>query len=505
MLNFGRNRLALHLWVLHTFCMEKFRHLFARAAWAGVFAVVGSLLFSTVSSSAAEEKATRPNILMIVSDDQGWGDTGYNGNREVRTPNLDRLAASGIRFDNGYVTAPQCIPSRAGIMLGRYQQRYGLECQPDGKYFGAYHLPDGVSTFPEALQRAGYRTGLVGKWHLGEPLESQPFRRGFEWCSYFREGMGFQYTPEGKRNLFRNERDEVIPVRSDEYLVDVFTRKAREFLDQKDERPFFLNLSYYPPHWPLKAPARYLERYKNIKDVNRRTACAMISSVDDAIGEVMAQLAKSGLDQNTIVVFMSDNGAPIYDSVGVTPIKLGRNASSNGPLSGYKGNLLEGGIRVPFLISWPGHLPAGRTVAWPVSTLDLTPTFLAAAGAPPMKDADGVDLLPYLVPSVSATGPDRALFWRFHTQLCLQGAVRRGQWKLVSAGPEPGPGFDFPPGTLGSGEIGLYNIAEDPAEKKNLIKEKPDIAESLQKEFAAWNATLVDPKWVTLQPVRAKK
>jgi arylsulfatase A-like enzyme len=447
---------------------------------------------------AAEGTNERPNIIIIMTDDQGWGDTGYNGNREVKTPNIDRLAASGVRFDNAYVTAPQCIPSRAGIILGRYQQRFGVECNPDEKQYGTYQLPSGVATMPQELQRAGYRTGIVGKWHLGEPIETQPFNKGFEWCAYFREGMGFQYATDGKEKLFRNERDEIIPVGPDQYLVNVFTRKAFEFIEQKDERPFFLYLSYYPPHWPLKAPARYMERYNHIEDVNRRTACAMISSVDDAVGEVMGRLAESGLAQNTLVVFISDNGAPVYNSQGVTPIKLGQNASSNEPLSGYKGNLLEGGIRVPFLMSWPSRLPAGRAVSWPVSTLDFTPTFLAAAGAAPMKDTDGVNLLPYLSQTISDAGPDRALFWRFYTQQCLQGAVRRGSWKLVSAGPEPGSGFDFPPGSLRSGEIGLFNIADDPSEKKNLIADHPEIAASLEKEFAEWNKKLIDPKWVTL-------
>jgi arylsulfatase A-like enzyme len=315
--------------------------------------------------------------------------------------------------------------------------------------------------------------------------------------------MGFQYAKGGGEKMFRNERDEVIPVGPDEYLVDVFTRKAFEFLARQDERPFFLYLSYYPPHWPLEVPERYLEQYKNIEDIHRRTACAMISSVDDAVGEIMARLVESGLAENTMVVFLSDNGAPIYDSQGVTPIKVGQNASSNGPLSGFKGNLLEGGIRVPFLMSWPGRLAAGRTVSWPVSTLDLTPTFLAAAGAPSMEGADGVDLLPYLEPELSANGPERALFWRFHTQRCLQGAVRRGPWKWVSAGPEPGQGFHFPPGSLASEEKGLFNIADDPAEKTNLIAEHPEIAASLQKEFQEWNKTLIDPKWVTLHPVNS--
>lgn len=445
-----------------------------------------SVLFPTaVGLHAEEDEVERPNIVVIMTDDHGWGDTGYNGNLEVKTPNIDRLAAAGVRFDNAYVTAPQCIPSRAGIILGRYQQRFGLECQPDEKYHGAYHLPSGVSTLPEDLRKGGYRTGIVGKWHLGEPAGSQPFDRGFEWCAYFRQGMGFHYATGGRERLFRNERDEVIPVGADEYLVEVFTRKAAEFVGQKDTRPFFLYLSYYPPHWPLEVPARYLERYKDIEDVHRRTACAMISSVDDGVGEVMATLSSAGLDRKTIVVFFSDNGAPIYDSQNITPIKIGQNASSNGPLAGFKGNLLEGGIRVPFLMSWPGRLAENKTVGWPVSTLDLTPTFLAAAGAPPTGNADGVDLLPYLGPKISSRGPDRALFWRFHTQWGRESAARRGPWKWIA-------------GCEQAGATALFNIDEDPAEKKNLIAERPDIATSLEKEFTDWSKELADPKWVTL-------
>ena len=204
--------------------MKKFRHLFAQAAWAGVFAVVGSLLFSAASSSAAEEKAARPNILMIMSDDQGWGDTGYNGNREVRTPNLDRLAASSLRFDNCYVTAPQCIPSRAGIVLGRYQQRYGLECQPDEKYFGTYHLPKGVSTLPEELRKAGYRTGLVGKWHMGNSGGPRP---GYDkWVSF--PGHGSIIDPvlniDGKEAKHKG------------YITDLLNGHAVDFLKKKRDK-----------------------------------------------------------------------------------------------------------------------------------------------------------------------------------------------------------------------------------------------------------------------------
>ena len=246
-------------------------------------------------------------------------------------------------------------------------------------------------------------------------------------------------------------------------------------------------MAYHPPHWPLEATDESVAEYRDIQDANRRICAAMISGMDTQIGRIMDWLKSSGLDKNTMVVYLSDNGAPQYSGPAITPVKMGENASLTGPLSGWKGLLLEGGIRVPFVMSWPGTLPAGTKVDWPVSSLDLTPTFLAAAGAAPMVDADGIDLLPYLKPVIAATGPDRALFWRFDTQWERQHAVRRGPWKLVRSGPKPARQ--------------LFNISEDPSEKNDLVAKNPEMATKLAGELDAWLATLLppNPDWITVK------
>ena len=455
--------------------------------------VVGLFLVSQPAIGA--EPAARPNLLIILADDQGWGDAGFRGAPDVKTPNLDRLAASGVEFTQGYVSAPQCIPSRTGLMTGRYQQHVGIECNPDDDKNNVYQLPEGTATLASKLKADGYRTGMVGKWHLGEPLSSQPFNKGFEWCAYMRQGMGYHFLksswPKDKEgmgtNWFRDEKDRTIPIEGRGYLTEVFTDKALEFLQKKDDRPFFLYLAYHPPHWPLEAPDESVAEYRDLKDANRRICAAMISDMDAEIGRIMDWLKSSGLDKNTMVVYLSDNGAPQYSGPAIIPVKMGENASLNGPLNGCKGMLLEGGIRVPFVMSWPGTLPAGTKVDWPVISLDLTPTFLAAAGAPPMVDTDGVDLLPYLKPGISATGPDRTLFWRFDTQWDRQNAVRHGPWKLVRSGPKPARQ--------------LFNISKDPSETNDLSAKNPEKAAALAGELDAWLATLPppNPEWFTIK------
>ena len=450
-------------------------------------------LFLLSQPAIGAKPAARPNLILILSDDQGWGDAGFRGATDVKTPNLDRLAASGVEFRQGYVTAPQCIPSRAGLITGRYQQHAGIECNPDDNKNDVYQLPESTATLASELKAAGYRTGMVGKWHLGEPLSSQPFNKGFEWCAYMRHGMGYQFLKsawpkdkDGKgTNWFRDEKDQAIPIEGQGYLTEVFTDKALEFIRKDDERPFFLYLAYHPPHWPLEAPDESVAEYRDIKDVNRRVCAAMITDMDAQIGRIIDYLKSSALDKNTMIVFLSDNGAPQYSGPSITPVKIGENASLNGSLSGCKGLLLEGGIRVPFVMSWPGTLPVGVKVDWPVSALDITPTFLAAAGAAPMAEADGTDLLPYLKSGVTVAGPDRALFWRFDTQWDRQHAVRRGPWKLVRSGPKPARQ--------------LFNIREDPSETNDLSAKNPEKAAALAGELDAWMETLPppNPEWFT--------
>ena len=456
---------------------------------------VGAFALCTIHASAAESTEIRPNIILILSDDQGWGDAGFRGATDVKTPNLDRLAASGVEFLQGYVTAPQCIPSRAGLITGRYQQHAGIECNPDDDKNFVYQLKEGVATIGSELKQAGYRTGIVGKWHLGEPLSSQPFNKGFESCAYMRSGMGYHFLnsswpkdENGKgKNWFRDEKDQTIPIADNAYMTELFTEKALEFITKKDERPFFLYLAYHPPHWPLEARDETIASYSEIQDANRKICAALISDMDTQVGRIMDKLKSSGRDKNTIVVFLSDNGAPQYSGPQITPVKMGENASLNGPLSGCKGMLLEGGIRVPFVISWPASIPAGMKINWPVSSLDLTPTFLAAAAAPPMSNADGVNLLPFLQSETASTGPDRALYWRFNTQWDLQHAIRRGPWKLVRSGrhiPRQ-----------------LFNMDEDPSEKHDLASADPDRLKSLSQELDTWMATIPppNPEWVTVK------
>jgi arylsulfatase A-like enzyme len=464
----------------------------------------------------AEPSARKPNVLMIFSDDHGWADTGYYGRKDVRTPNLDRLAASGIRFDNGYVTAPQCIPSRTGLALGRYQQRFGLECNPDADKEQEFELPPGVTTIGDEMRRAGYRTGMAGKWHLGDKDGTQPYERGFDWCAYLRGGMGYHFLgrrPEELRKLvvpencsppmyqqydnqtgylnYRNAKNEIIPVGGVGYIPQLITDQVLDFIGQAGERPFFAYISYHPPHWPNEALPETIASYAHIEEPHRRLACAMITDVDTQIGRLLDFLEKKNIARDTLVVFFSDNGAPAHTSKGGT-LRVGENASTNGPLKGFKGNLWEGGIRVPFLMSWPGRFTAGSVVGWPVSTLDLTPTFLAAAGAKPMKEADGVNLMPHLDGKISAEGPDRALFWRYHTAWCADSAVRRGPWKLVRQFSQKQASAGEPPTTE------LYHIPRDQAEADNLAAAHPDIVASLKKELEEWEKTLAEPKWATV-------
>jgi arylsulfatase A-like enzyme len=441
------------------------------------------------------KEVARPNIILVLSDDQGWGDAGFRGAPDVKTPNLDKLAVSGVEFLQGYVSAPQCIPSRTGLLTGRYQQHAGIECNPDDDKNFVYQLKEGTVTVASQLKDAGYRTGIVGKWHLGEPLSSQPFNKGFESCAYMRSGMGYHFRDSswpkdesGKgKNWFRDEKDQPIPVEGNAYLTSLFTDKALEFIQKKDERPFFLYLAYHPPHWPLEAHADTVASYSDIKDVNRQICAAMITDMDTQIGRILEHLKASGQYENTIVAFLSDNGAPPYSGPKITPVKMGENASRNGPLSGCKGMLMEGGIRVPFLISWPAKLAAGGKVNWPITVLDLTPTFLAAAGAPAMANADGVNLLPYFRGELIAPGPDRALFWRFDNQWGFQHAIRRGPWKLVrSARPNARQ---------------LFNIDEDPAERIDLALKDPDRVAALGRELDTWMDALPppNPEWITVK------
>jgi arylsulfatase A-like enzyme len=444
----------------------------------------------------------RPNFIVIFTDDQGYADLGAYGLRDdVKTPNLDRLAREGVLFTDGYITAPQCSPSRAGLLTGRYQQRFGFDSISEGP------LPLEEKTIADRLRAAGYATGMVGKWHLepnhvcvawaqrqDPPLEMLrpgvvklprelelaygPGPRGFRdfywgyedryWRNYDLEGRSL--APGGEAHTTKN------------YRIKEQTEAALAFLRRQDADPFFLYLPYYAPHVPLVAPEEYLARFPGDMPERRRTALAMIAAVDDGIGRILDQLDEKGVRENTLIFFASDNGAPLgaheegvpmQDVLPVDKPGPAWDGSRNDPLAGEKGMLAEGGIRVPFLASWPDRIAPGTVWKKPVMALDIAATINAAAGLPPDPLMDGIDLLPLLAAG-EAKAPARDLFWRFWSQA----AVRSGDWKFLRAGQD---------------RKMLFDLARDRSEQKNVIAEHPDIAAELEVKLAAWTGELSPP------------
>ncbi|MDX1984406.1 MAG: sulfatase [Bryobacteraceae bacterium] len=411
----------------------------------------------------------RPNIVLILADDMGYNDTGFQGSADVATPRLDSLARGGVRFENGYVTHPFCSPSRAALLTGRYQQRFGHE---NNMVFdredAVAGLPLSEATLPDLLGKAGYATGLVGKWHLGAHPRFHPMKRGFQEMYGF-IGGGHDYFEAGSpghkdQHFILLERDGK-PVTKMGYLTTDLGREAAAFLKRHTADPFFLYLSYNAPHSPLQAPPSYLDKFAGIKDRNRRTYAAMVNAMDDSIGMVLDALRDAKLEDDTLVLFLNDNGGPQG------------NASSNRPLRGHKRTLYEGGVRVPFVMRWPGKLPKGATHRDPVSALDVLPTALAAAGLPVPKGLDGRNLLPYLQTPVKPQ-PPRQLFWRIFGG--HQHAVRDGRWKLIR---NPDKTSE------------LYDLQTDGGETRNLAAKETATARRLEAAIDDWNRGLVAPLW----------
>lgn len=414
--------------------------------------------------------ADRPNILFIVSDDQGYADVGFHGCKDIPTPGLDSLAASGVRFSNGYVSGPYCSPTRAGLMTGRYQQRFGHEFNPGGKQ----GLPLAETTVADRLRAAGYATGLVGKWHLGSEPAMHPLKRGFDEFFGF---LGGAHSYVNSQGILRGTQ----PVKDVGYTTDAFGREAVSFIERHKEKPWFLYLSFNAVHTPMDATEDRLAKFSGIADPQRRTYAAMLLAMDEAVGEVRKALVETGQDSRTLVFFFSDNGGPAMPGVTV-------NGSNNSPLRGSKRTTLEGGVRVPFVISWPGRVKPG-VYELPVIQLDATATALAAAGVEvkPEWKLDGVDLLPFLSGTRSGA-PHEALYWRFGQQM----AIRMGDYKLVrydgNADTRSGRREPVSPAKL-------YHLRDDVGETKDLAATMPDKAKELQSRWDAWNATLVEPLW----------
>jgi arylsulfatase A-like enzyme len=437
--------------------------------WSLLAIALGFVHPATARESSGPRRA---NIVVILADDLGYGDVGFQHCRDIPTPQIDWIARDGIRCTNGYVSAPICSPSRAGLLTGRYQQRFGHESNPgDGG-----GLPLTETTLADRLQAAGYVTGLVGKWHLGCTPEFHPTRRGFVEFFGFLDGE-HPYFPGQGPPLQRGTTE----VDEREYLTDAFAREAVAFIDRHKDRPFFLYLAFNAVHIPMHATDDRLARFSSIRDPRRRTYAAMAAAMDEGVGRVLAKLREENLEQQTLVIFLSDNGGPTLTGTSI-------NGSGNGSLRGSKRTTLEGGIRVPFAARWPGRLPAGAVYEHPVIQLDLVPTILAAAGiaASPEWRLDGVDLLPYWSGRLAGP-PHGTLYWRLGAQM----AIRRGDWKLVRYHPAAdGPGGRSRQRLPAATPVRLYRLAWDPGESYDLAARYPETVRELEAAWQEWNAQL---------------
>jgi arylsulfatase A-like enzyme len=414
----------------------------------------------------------RPNIVLIIMDDLGYGDVGSYGAPDARTPNIDRLAREGVKLTDFYANHANCSPTRTALITGRYQQRYGIESPL--RHDDPRHLPPSDTSLPRLLKNAGYATGLIGKWHLGYDAVAGPNRHGFDEFWGFRRGAVDYYTHTVAtttavkldapiHDLYHNEE----PTTSSAYLTDEITRRAEAFIQQRAGGPFFLEVAYNATHWPYQRPdlpegRRGWDHYR--ESGTREDYIAMLQRADQGIGRILAALGRLTLAQNTLVIFTSDNG--------------GEWLSRNAPLFHRKSTLWEGGIRVPLLLRWPARLAAGTTSPQVGITMDLTASFLAAAGAKPPDGyrPEGIDLVGLLQ---KGTAVDRTLFWRLPpaagaagTPPLTQRAARRGTWKYVDD----------------RGQYFLFDLRTDPGERHDVAQQHPDLVRELRSLVARWEA-----------------
>ncbi len=404
---------------------------------------------------------TQPNILVILLDDAGYADFGFMGCKDLETPNIDRLAKSGVFFTDAHVTATVCSPSRAGLLTGRYQQRFGHECNIPPEDSG---MDPSEITIADALRTAGYRTYMIGKWHVGNRSAYHPNTRGFDDFFGFLEG-GRDYFPNEKldcptsyKAILRNRNQ----VDFSGYLTDVFTDEAIRYIEADTERPFFMYLSYNAVHTPMHAKQTDLDRYKGHA---RQELAAMTWNVDFNIGRVLDKLEELQLRENTLIFFLSDNGG------------AESNQSSCYPLKGWKGNKFEGGHRVPFVVSWPARIPHGNHIDKLTSSLDIFATSIAAAGLnnTPGKPLDGVNLLPILSGD-STEAPHQKLYWRKDRMA----AMRTETFKLVRL-----EGFGYR----------LYSLEENTDESIDLRESYPSQLSSMIEDLERWESELASPMW----------
>jgi len=432
-------------------------------------------LLSTIPSVTSGDKRP-PNIVLLFSDDLGYGDLALYGSQKIPTPHIDALGKQGTRFSNAYVTAASCSPSRAGLISGRYQQRFGFEFNTSG---GAIThrlhrgLDPSVVTMTDVLKQAGYVTGMFGKWHLGTQPQFHPRVRGFDEFYGFLAGAHSFFPAKASQPFHSTIMRDRSPLIEPEYLTDAIARETVRFIGANRDKPFFAYVPFNAVHTPIEATKKYQDRFPNETNKTKRDYYAMTSALDDAVGSIVAAINKHHLAENTLVIFVNDNGGPNYTGV-----------QSNGPLKLGKLFLFEGGIRVPMVIKLPGKFPPDAIYDRPVSTLDLFPTICAAAGiqVPAGIQLDGVDLTPF-INGQSTDAPHETLFWSNGPNI----AVRQGNWKLVKS----------------YGNTWLFDLASDIGESKNLADAKPETVERLEQAYRKWRSLMSKPAWPS-KPNRRK-
>jgi arylsulfatase A-like enzyme len=416
----------------------------------------------------------KPNIVLLFSDDAGYADFGFQGSPHFKTPHLDRLAESGVRLTSFYVTGATCGPSRAGLLSGKCQQRFGFEeinvpgiMSENSKLLGDdMGLPTDLPTMGNYLQDLGYRTAIFGKWHMGVADRYHPLQRGFDEFYGFRGGArSFFAYPDPAKAKHENliERNFKTYQEHEGYLTDALANETCDFIEHNQDGPFFAFVSFNAVHTPMQPDPKDKDTFPQLSG-DRRKVAQMTLSMDRACGQIIAKLKQLGLYENTLIVFSNDNGGP-----------MDKNGSSNYPFAGVKGTQLEGGIRVPGIISWPGKLPAGAVVDCPMSTLDLIPTFVKAGGGVPstLDGLDGVDMVPFLT-GADKERPHQTLHWKMETR----GAIRDGDWKLLRFPDRPAE---------------LFNLIDDPGEQNNLAAAQPERVKELFRKQFDWELELQRP------------
>ncbi|MET0622107.1 MAG: sulfatase-like hydrolase/transferase [Pyrinomonadaceae bacterium] len=436
-------------------------------------AVAASALAGVAGGGSRAAQRRRPNVLYVMADDMGWGDLSCYGRKDYRTPNLDRLAAEGVRFTHAYSAAPVCTPTRCGFVTGRYPARVAVGLEEPlswrrqlGEQKRDPGLPPEHPTVASLLKAAGYRTALVGKWHLGYLPKYSPIKSGFEEFFGIMSGGGDYFTHKdanGDADLFEAE----VPVERVGYMTDLLTERAVGFLRRRHGTPFFLSLNYTAPHWPWEGPRDEAVSRSLGRGLGRFAAggspkvyAEMMRSLDEGVGRVLRALDDAGQARDTLVVFTSDNG--------------GERFSDNRPFTGAKFDLHEGGIRVPALVRLPGVVPRGRTTEQVAVSMDWTATILAAAGARAHPDypLDGLDLLPVMAGTRAPF--ERTLFWRND----VQSAARSGRWKYLK---------------LGEADERLFDLAADEGERTDVRLARPEVFERLRAEYVSWASQMLKP------------